>query len=130
MILFVTVVLVRMFVLSARRSEYASKLTDAVKISENMAELASGAGGREQMIRILEGLDQVSSVTEQGKDIVVFLSGESSGTEGLYRAVISWDENDTDADGLVCNDIAVYETKGMQELYRLSTAFSAGGVYE
>ena len=121
LILFITVVLVRMFVHSRGRTVYAGNLTEAVKISESLAEVSSGVGDKAAFLDMIRSMDHVISVQEEGQDIVVEMSSpDPSDTKTSYQVRITWTEEETDHGRFIINDINVFCNGDSEAIFSLN----------
>ena len=124
LILFIAVVLVRMFVHSRTETVYAKNLTEAVKISESLAELSTGIKDKQEFEKTAESLENVYSLTEDGDDIIIEMTIGGPDSRA-YKAVVNWSEDQGDNGSFILNEIIVYDNGSDNELYKLNT-----GVYK
>lgn len=120
LILFITVVLVRMFVHSRNETIYAKNLTEAVQISENMAELSAGFSDKQVFLDTVSGMERVTSVREEGGEIIADMKGvKSKNDKSGYEIRITWEEENSEYGSFVLNHIDVYCDGGAEAIYRL-----------
>ena len=114
LLLVITVVLVRMFVLSRDQSIHARELTEAVSISQSIAEISGVSRTIEEFTDRLEGRNEISKIETNGKRVLFIYTwndaheAEEGNQPYSYEVQVIRDEDTTDAGTLVSSDIDVY----------------------
>ena len=120
LILFMAATLVQMFVFARGKSVHASHLTDAVMLSENIAEVLSGTKGRSEQIEALGKMRTAAKVEEEDGEIRITMQPEP------YLAIIRSSSENAPM-GMEYREIYIYETGTRKELFHLSTGERTGG---
>ena len=129
LLLFIAVVLVRMFVHTRANTIYAGNLTEAVRLSGDMAELAVDAEDRQSFIQTLQTLDEVNAVAEDGEDILVDMKNtDADGRSGdSYQVRISWTDEENGNGRFTNHEINVFCNNDKEAIYHLETGNYTSG---
>ena len=119
-LLFVIVVITQTFMASRSQSLYARRLTEAVCLAEEVAEVTAAAADRKDAAALLDGMDQTETVTSDAEGIaadMVFHTDDR--TANSYYVYVRWEEETSGSGSFAEKTIQVFPENGEEPLYTL-----------
>ena len=126
LLLFIITAVTKIFMQTRSQSLRARRLTEAVCVAEEVAEVTAAAGGKTQAAGMLDGLEQTSDVRELPEGIELdMLFDEKEGD--LFHVTLQWTETAGGGAGRFADEtILVFFGNSEEPIYRLET----GNYYE
>lgn len=121
-LLFVIIVITRVFVTSRNQSLYARHLTESVYIAEEVAEISMAASDMQQAVNLLADLEQTSDVSSEGQEIELWMDFDAEdGRRDLYRVLLTWEEDPSQNGTFTEGRILVFFEDEEEPIYSLDT---------
>lgn len=121
-LLFVIIVITRVFVTSRNQSLYARHLTESVYIAEEVAEISMAASDMQQAVNLLADLEQTSDVSSEGQEIELWMDFDAEdGRRDLYRVLLTWEEDPSQNGTFTESRILVFFEDEDEPIYSLDT---------
>ncbi|MBR3295630.1 MAG: hypothetical protein IKI62_05235 [Clostridia bacterium] len=126
LILFVVVVLTKVFATAKLNSVYAKDLNEAVLIAENVAELGISSHDREEFLDKISKVETVKDLSD-GDEITFSMSLSPETAQDRYLVRATFEEESYPA-GKICEmEVSIMDAESRQEIYCISTGKYRGG---
>ena len=137
-LLFVIVTVTRIFMTSRSQSLHARRLTEAVSLAEDIAEVTKNTPDRESAAAMIGMMEEVQEMTgweekasgedspgsgEDADTLEVGLLFAGDGSQDPFRAEVLREEEETEAGRFVSEHISVFYGNEEEQLYALETGW-------